>query len=94
MKLGDVIYEKRTVTSIQSTVSPEHYDDDVQYKVERVNAVEIPDNATNGYMFLALFPNVTVREKMYGIVWVELESGEEIEFTSTWWNAPFNKKGE
>ena len=101
MELGDVIYEKRTVTSIKSIVSPRYYEDDVQYKVERVNAIEIPDNATNGDMIRALFPNPTENsqytvgeDRVYStpngeMHYYSISKSMQFICSTDYWNAPY-----
>ena len=65
-----------------------------------VNAVEIPENATNGDVIKALFPQMGVNED-----WKATRSGQilskdkkyvDISFacTSDWWNAPYKKGSE
>lgn len=95
MELGDVIYEKRTVTSIKNIVSPRYYEDDVQYKVERVNAIEIPGNATNGEVIKALFPQAEIegshkdiyeKPHLYRVYKLDIYPTD---FTEEFWNAPY-----
>lgn len=61
-------------------------------EVPTVNAIEIPDGATNGDVIKALFPKAMVYEA--GIAMdVEFPGDEEHWFNKDWWNAPY-KKGE
>lgn len=56
-----------------------------------VNAVVIPDNATNGDMIKALFPNgIQINDTPI----ISYSFGEyRFRFSDEWWNAPY-KKGE
>lgn len=49
-----------------------------------VNAIPIPDNATNGDMIRAIFPNITIfDENPVKTVWGRSES------ETKWWNSPY-----
>ena len=60
----------------------------------------IPDDATNGDMIKAMFPNAKIERGLYGIggtplICVNLGTGydvSEMSFVEYWWNAPY--KGE
>ena len=52
----------------------------------------LPDNATNGDMIKALFPNFEFSESRMGIIVYQKDIGT-MEFEISWWNAPY-KKGE
>lgn len=67
-------------------------------EVPTVNAIVIPDNATNGDVIKALFPNFTFRNANEGLTRLfDLYSEEHLEIagmaSAFWWNAPY-KKGE
>ena len=53
-----------------------------------VNAIPIPDGATNGDMIMAMFPNAkaNVFVKEVGVKGLDTYSV----FTKKWWNAPYN----
>lgn len=51
------------------------------------NCIEIPNNATNGDMIKALFPNISVYE--HGATY---SINNEYNFNSTWWNSPYRKE--
>lgn len=53
-----------------------------------INAIPIPDNATNGDMIKAIFPNYDEIE-----LTEEYPSGKTY-FSSDWWNAPYKKGSE
>ncbi len=56
-----------------------------------VDAIIIPENATNGDMIKALFPNVEVKEKNNGYE-VYFGVGTAIQlFNNQWWNAPYDR---
>ncbi len=56
------------------------------------NLVAIPDNATNGDVIKALFPNVEVTHNGF-LIDVELEAfGFTVE--EDWWNVPYRVKSE
>ena len=48
----------------------------------------IPDNATNGEIIMAMFPNVNVYEHNGGATY---SVNNEYNFNVTWWNAPYQK---
>lgn len=52
-----------------------------------VNAIPIPDGATNGDMIMAMFPNAkaNVFAKEVGVKGLDTYST----FTKKWWNAPY-----
>jgi len=61
----------------------------------KVNAIEIPDNATNGDMIMAMFPSWEIdmddAEEEYPIVtcWIDRANIIWTSFDLTWWNAPY-----
>ena len=50
-----------------------------------INAIPIPEGATNGDMIKAMFPNISIYEhgSTYSV-------NNEYNFNSTWWNKPYN----
>ena len=56
-------------------------------KAETVQAIPIPDNATNGDMIKAMFPNVPVKifEDMNTVIFGNAQ------FDLEWWNAPYKR---
>ena len=56
-----------------------------------VQAIPIPDNATNGDVIKAIFPNVYSEECDYDI-FITLDG--DTRFTYDWWNAPYKRGGE
>ena len=73
---------------------------DIQPSVEAVKvAVEtlriFTDNATNGDVIKALFPNRKVRKTEYGDVGYELAiENSAVWFDGDWWNAPYKRGDE
>lgn len=61
-----------------------------------VNAIVIPDNATNGDMIKAMFPNVEIYTVVINeIVDVEIcEDRSELRCSVDWWNSPYRKEQE
>lgn len=61
------------------------------------NGTPIPDNATNGDMIKAMFPNTEVDDYDYGkdpvIDVYGIDDTEYITLRKTWWNAPYQKGG-
>lgn len=55
-----------------------------------VNAIVIPEGATNGDMIMALFPNASVYEQNGGSTY---SVNNEYNFNATWWDTPY-KEGE
>lgn len=52
----------------------------------------IPDNATNGDMIKALFPNASRTAENDNYVYIEnLDSYIPHEFFSNWWNSPYKR---
>ena len=54
------------------------------------NGTPIPDNATNGEVIMAMFPNVNVYEHNGGATY---SVNNEYNFNATWWNALYQKGG-
>ena len=54
------------------------------------NGTPIPDNATNGDVIKAMFPN-SEYEILYNTVSTDIDNG--LWFTLDWWNAPYQKGG-
>ena len=61
------------------------------------NGTPIPDNATNGDVIRAMFPNTEVDDYDYGkdpvIDVYGIDDTEYITLRKTWWNAPYQKGG-
>lgn len=61
------------------------------------NGTPIPDNATNGDMIKAMFPNTEVDDYDYGkdpiIDVYGIDDTEYITLRKAWWNAPYQKGG-
>lgn len=58
---------------------------DMMKAVPPVNAIEIPEGATNGDMIKAMFPNEEIIESDGACVYV----GAKMRFDKDWWNAPY-----
>lgn len=54
------------------------------------NGTPISDNATNGDVIMAMFPNVNVYEHNGGATY---SVNNEYNFNATWWNSPYQKGG-
>ena len=64
-------------------------------KAPTVNAVVIPDGATNGDMIKAVFPNTESRlDKNTGITLVRWEDGTTKCYKTEWWNAQYKAESE
>lgn len=63
-----------------------------------VNAIIIPEGATNGDMIKAMFPNTTFYDDTldYGYVYDEVRCAENymMTYSKSWWNAPYKKEVE
>ena len=62
------------------------------------NGIPIPDNATNGDVIKAMFPdNVFAEDKWRdenGVTWhTDIISDNGMTFADFWWNAPYQKGG-
>ncbi len=61
--------------------------------------IEIPDNATNGDVIKALFPNAKIEHGLYGmdgipLICLNLDTRYDVHemwFVEDWWNAPYTK---
>ena len=67
-------------------------------RLPTINAVVIPDNATNGDMIKALFPNVPVDKFFQDTIsfYPLMPNGltDEVHFDECWWNAPYKREGD
>lgn len=66
--------------------------DELPSVTPKVNAIAIPDNATNGDMIKVMFPNISINETNRGFVLLESEN-DNVSIWNSWWNAPY-KRGE
>ena len=58
------------------------------------NGTPIPDNATNGEVIKAMFPNIESRlDEKTGIMLVKWTDETTKTFKASWWNAPCQKGG-
>jgi len=65
------------------------YAKDIQTVCEALhNGTPIPDNATNGDVIMAMFPNVNVYEHNGGATY---SVNNEYNFNATWWNSQYQK---
>jgi hypothetical protein len=62
------------------------------------NYIQIPDNATNGDMIKAMFPNWRIKyvRKMSGLNRYDIEIDElnRLSFYEDWWNSPYKEDKE
>ena len=74
--------------------------DNAIYEMEKdrfcVNAISIPENATNGDMIRAMFPNAKIyASQSLKSVNVVTEYGLDAQvFDLSWWNAPYKSESE
>lgn len=69
---------------------------------KKLDVIPIPEGATNGDMFKAMFPNIEVKPHMaYGLkngikirVYIDEFSVFDLWFPTRWWNAPYKKEVE
>lgn len=70
---------------------------DIIYDTPTVNAILIPDNATNGDVIKAMFPYIEIKDNcdMYYSVNIENLSTDKglntVGFRKDWWNAPYKE---
>ena len=57
-------------------------------KLPPVNAIQLPDDATNGDAILAIFPNIE-HYKNNGIINTDIDDGTL--FNEDWWEAPYKR---
>ena len=57
---------------------------------KEVNAIEIPNGATNGDMIKAMFPNIEIEGIGGEIKCIAAKNGTSY-FALDWWNAPYKK---
>lgn len=75
------------------TNGDEEFINGVQYVLERidnaptVNAIPLPDDATNGDAILAVFPDAEPYQNN-GVIETDIDGGTL--FHEDWWNAPYN----
>ena len=55
-----------------------------------VNAVVIPNNATNGDMMKTLFKNAIIEERDYGVIIFSVSNLPLWYANKDWWNAPYD----
>lgn len=60
---------------------------DIIYDTPTVNAIVIPEGATNGDVIKAMFPNFHTNE-MSHTIWVGYD---DMSFRKEWWNAPYKE---
>lgn len=53
----------------------------------------VPDNATNGDIIMAMFPNTTVEYLEYSN-YICIANGIGFKINRSWWNALYKKEGE
>lgn len=59
------------------------------------NGIFIPENATNGDMIKAIFPNIKTWDESEGALCVEFKTLNQIKiFPKYWWNAPYKTESE
>ena len=63
---------------------------DIIYDTPTVNAIVIPEGATNGDVIKAMFPNFHTNE-MSHTIWVGYD---DMSFRKEWWNAPYKAESE
>ena len=90
MKLIDADKLKRDIwgsNDWNSTNSKDGYTEKQIIEAPTVNAIPIPEGATNGDMIMAMFPNAkaNVFVKEVGVKGLDTYSV----FTKKWWNAPY-----
>lgn len=59
------------------------------------NGTPIPDNATNGEVIKAMFPNMKIRWETVSRIGITYKNNQDYitEFDLSWWNAPYQKGG-
>ena len=79
----------------------DYYDGFTSYSQSQINgavevqAIPIPENATNGDMIKAMFSDIESRlDKKTGVVLVKWVDGTTKTFKASWWNAPYKKEVE
>ena len=63
------------------------------FKIWIANGIPISDNATNGDVIKAMFPNIVVEEQSKDLFIVFNMDFQGTPFYKTWWNAPYQKGG-
>ena len=58
------------------------------------NGTPIPDNATNGEVIKAMFPNIKIRWETISRIGITYKNNQDYitEFDLDWWNAPYQKE--
>ena len=70
-----------------------------EVEVPTANTLEIPDDATNGDVIKAIFPNAPIDTELYtNYVMVKLDYHTQYDgglmFDKDWWNAPYRVESE
>lgn len=71
-----------------------HYEDCILMR----EMVQIPQNATNGYVIKAMFPNIDFTEMAYtvhattSVTSNGVKGGISYDFWKDWWNAPYKEE--
>lgn len=102
----ELIDKEKLINEMNTRAEEEALDfRDIRNMVEfapTVNAIPIPEGATNGDMFKAMFPNIEVKPHMaYGLnngikirLYIDEFSVFDLWFPTRWWNAPYKKEVE
>lgn len=80
---------ERTINALNFAIDSIKVDRAYDLAYEKVDFIEIPDNATNGEVIQTLFPHIKVYEHENGATY---SINNEYNFNSTWWNSPYRKK--
>lgn len=63
-------------------------------ETESDNSITIPEEATNGKMFMTMFPELNTIEDNGGSIYVHYPDYGWMHFDREWWNAPYKKEEE
>lgn len=61
---------------------------------EESTVFDIPDNATNGDVIKAMFPNFKITDLKNRMIKVDISESYDEYFKKEWWNAPYQKGNE
>ena len=86
--LHNIVMKRKTEYGKLATLIDNIVEEMVQETLT-VNAIEIPNGATNGDMIKAIFPSSEVREIMDDLVHYTLDGYVGAYIPKDWWNAPY-----
>lgn len=57
------------------------------------NCTPFPENATNGDMIKAMFPNIAIVNVFGGDIWFKVDNSFFLQCSESWWDSPYKAEG-